>query len=166
MREVCCDFKSGDEWACFVIWERYVVISKVETSEPVLSYERGMLWFQKWRPVSLLEPRRNEEILEEARVEAIAMAMRRTLEWFRHVKRRKHQSSCGKEDWELWKWRLRRTALEEDRSCEGKILSEGAWTPGTSWGNGPLTGNDGKVSSRPVIPHREKAAKGEKDEWK
>ena len=39
--------------------------------------------------VSLLEHRRNEEILEEANVEAIATVMRRRrLEWFGHVKRR------------------------------------------------------------------------------
>ena len=39
--------------------------------------------------VSLLEHRRNEEILEEAKVEPIATVMRRRrLEWFRHVKRR------------------------------------------------------------------------------
>ena len=39
--------------------------------------------------VSLLEHRRNEEILEEAKVEAIATVMRRRrLEWFGHVKRR------------------------------------------------------------------------------
>ena len=39
--------------------------------------------------VSLLEHRRNEEILEEAKVEAIATIMRRRrLEWFGHVKGR------------------------------------------------------------------------------
>ena len=39
--------------------------------------------------VSLLEHRRNEEILEEAKVEQIAAVMRRRrLEWFGHVKRR------------------------------------------------------------------------------
>ena len=39
--------------------------------------------------VSLLEHRRNEEILEDAKVEAIAMVMRRRrLEWFGNVKRR------------------------------------------------------------------------------
>ena len=39
--------------------------------------------------LSLSEHRRNEEILEEARVEPIAMVMRRRrLEWFGHVKRR------------------------------------------------------------------------------
>ena len=37
--------------------------------------------------VSLLEHRRNEEILEEASVEPIAMVMRR-LEWFGYIKRR------------------------------------------------------------------------------
>ena len=39
--------------------------------------------------VSLLEHRRNEEILEEAKMEPIAMVMRRRrLEWFGQVKRR------------------------------------------------------------------------------
>ena len=39
--------------------------------------------------MSLLEHRRNDEILEEAKVEQIAMVMRRRrLEWFGHVKRR------------------------------------------------------------------------------
>ena len=39
--------------------------------------------------VGLLEHRRNEEILEEVKVEHIAMVMRkRRLEWFGHVKRR------------------------------------------------------------------------------
>ena len=39
--------------------------------------------------VSLLEQRINEEILGEAKVEAIATVMRRRrLEWFGHVKRR------------------------------------------------------------------------------
>ena len=39
--------------------------------------------------VSLLEHQGNEEILEEARVELIAMVMRRRrLEWIGHVKRR------------------------------------------------------------------------------
>ena len=39
--------------------------------------------------VNLLEHRRNEEILEEARVVPTAMvARRRRLEWFGHVKRR------------------------------------------------------------------------------
>ena len=38
---------------------------------------------------SLLEQRRNDDILEEAKVESIAMVMRRRrLEWFGHVKRR------------------------------------------------------------------------------
>ena len=38
--------------------------------------------------VSMLEHRRSEEILEEAKVEQIATVMgRRRLEWFGHVKR-------------------------------------------------------------------------------
>ena len=44
----------------------------------------------RWaKGVSLLEHRRNEEILEEEKVEHIATVMRRRrLEWFGHVKRR------------------------------------------------------------------------------
>ena len=42
---------------------------------------------QRAMGVSILKHWRNEEILEEARVEQIAMVMRR-LEWFEHVKRR------------------------------------------------------------------------------
>ena len=38
--------------------------------------------------VYVLEHRRNEETLEEAWVEPIAMVMRRRLEWFGDVKRR------------------------------------------------------------------------------
>ena len=39
--------------------------------------------------VRLLEHRRNEEILEEANVEAIAVVVRRwRLEWYEHVKKR------------------------------------------------------------------------------
>ena len=51
--------------------------------------------------LSLLEHRRNEEILEEAKIEHIATVMRRRrLEWFGHVKlrNREHQSSCRNED--------------------------------------------------------------------
>ena len=39
--------------------------------------------------VSLLEHRRNDQLLEEVKVEQIVMVMRkRGLEWFGHVKRR------------------------------------------------------------------------------
>ena len=55
--------------------------------------------------MSLLEHRRNEEILEEARVEPFMIAMvmrRRRLEWFGQVKRRDEtenkRGSCGNED--------------------------------------------------------------------
>ena len=62
--------------------------------------------------VSLLEHRRNEEILEEAKVEAIATVMRRRrLEWFGHVKRRGETENIR--------------ALEDDQSSGGTILSEG-----------------------------------------
>ena len=51
--------------------------------------------------VSLLELRRNEEILEEEKVEQIAIVMRR-LEWFGHVKKRDEteniRAECGNED--------------------------------------------------------------------
>ena len=49
--------------------------------------EMGMV---RWAMgMSLLEHQRREEILEEVRVESIAMVMRRRrLEWFGHVKRR------------------------------------------------------------------------------
>ena len=46
--------------------------------------------------VSRLEHRRNEEILEEAKVEPIAMVMKmRRLEWFGHVKRRDETENTG-----------------------------------------------------------------------
>ena len=46
--------------------------------------------------MSLLEHQRNEEILREAKVEAIAMVMRRKrLEWFGHVKRRDETVNIG-----------------------------------------------------------------------
>ena len=55
--------------------------------------------------VSLLERRRNEEILDDARLKLIAMAnemRKRRLEWFVQVKSRdeseKHPISCGNED--------------------------------------------------------------------
>ena len=62
--------------------------------------------------VSMLEHRRNEEILEEAKVESITMVMRRRRrEWFGNVKRRDETENIRavgemKEG----------SALEEDRS--------------------------------------------------
>ena len=41
--------------------------------------------------VSLQEHHRNEEILEEAKVELIAMIMRRRLEWFVHMEEDRKQ---------------------------------------------------------------------------
>ena len=112
--------------------------------------------------VSLLEHRWNGEILEEAKVVPIATAMRRRrLEWFGHVNNEymKHKTSE-----QLQKWRCMGSALEEDRSWSGKILSGGTWKPGTSGRNGPLTEKDGNVSARPATPHRETAKKGDTSE--
>ena len=59
----------------------------VKDEKRMATTEMGMV---RWAMgVSLLEHRRNEEILEEAKVEAIATVMRRRrLEWLGHVKRR------------------------------------------------------------------------------
>ena len=63
--------------------------------------------------VSMLEHRRNEEILEEAKVEPIVMVMRRRrLEWFGHVKRRAETESIRA----VVKMKMEGSALEEDRS--------------------------------------------------
>ena len=108
--------------------------------------------------VSLLEHRRNEEILEEAKVEPIAMVMRRRrLEWFGHVKRRNETENIRV----VVEMKMER---KRPRGRRGRILSGGTWKPGTSGRNGSLTGNDGDVSARPATPHREMAAKGEKGE--
>ena len=74
--------------------------------------------------VSLLEHRRNEEILEEAMVEAIAAVMgRRRLEWFGHVKRRGEPENIRT----VAEMKMEgKRPIEEDRSCGGTILSEGS----------------------------------------
>ena len=75
--------------------------------------------------VSLLEHRRNEEILEEAKVEAIATAMRRRrLEWFGHIKRRGETEDIRAVA-EMKTGGGGGSTLKEDQSCDGKILSEG-----------------------------------------
>ena len=76
--------------------------------------------------VSLLEHRRNEEILEEVKVETIATVMRRRrLEWFGHVKMRGETENIRA---------VAEMKMEEKRprgrSCDGNILSEGTWKPG------------------------------------
>ena len=45
---------------------------------------------------------------------------------------------------QLWSWIWRRSALEDDRSCGGKILSGGTWTLGTPGRNWQMTWKDGK----------------------
>ena len=48
--------------------------------------------------MNILEHRLNEEILDEARMQLIAMVMRkRRLEWFGHVKRRDHQTETSEQ---------------------------------------------------------------------
>ena len=111
--------------------------------------------------VSLLEHRRNEEILEEAKVEAIATVMRRRrLEWFGHVKRRGETENVlavaemkmeGKRPRGRPKLRWKDTVRRDLKAW--KIKEEG-----------PLTEKDGKVSAIPATPNRETAAKGEKGE--
>ena len=105
--------------------------------------------------VSLLEHRRNEEILE-AKVEPIAMVMRRRrLEWFGHVKRR-HETENIRPVVEMkmeGKCPIGRPKLRWKDTVRRDLK---AW-------NGPLTRNDGKISARPATPHRERAAKGEKE---
>ena len=72
--------------------------------------------------VSLLEHRRNEEILEETNVEPIATVMRRRrLEWFGHIKRRDETENIRA----VVEMKMEGSALEEDRSCNGTIQSEG-----------------------------------------
>ena len=71
--------------------------------------------------VSLLEHRRNEEILEYATVEAIADMTRRRLDWFGHVKRRGETENIRA----VAEMKMEGSALEEDQSCGGTILSAG-----------------------------------------
>ena len=62
--------------------------------------------------VSLLENRRNEEILEEAKLEPISMVMRRRrLEWFGHVKRRDQTENIDA----VVEMKMSGSALDEDR---------------------------------------------------
>ena len=113
--------------------------------------------------VSLLEHLRNEEILEEAKVEAIATVNLWDGEGWNGLDTSKGEVKLKTSE-QLQKWRWRGSALEEDQSCDGKILSEGTWKPGKSRRNGPMTEKNGKVSARPATPNRETAAKGEKSE--
>ena len=97
--------------------------------------------------VSLLEHRRNEDILEEAKVEPIAMVMIwRRLEWCGHVRRRDETKNI-------------RAVVEMKTRGRPKLRWKDTvrrdLKPGTSGRNGPLTEKDGKVSARPATPHRE-----------
>ena len=62
--------------------------------------------------VSLLENRRKPEILEEAKLEPIAMVMRRRrLEWFGYVKRRDQTENIDA----VVEMKMSGSALDEDR---------------------------------------------------
>ena len=100
---------------------------------------------------SLLEHRRNETTLEEAKVEPIAMVMRiRMLEWFGH--------GTGRDETE----NIRAVVEMKMEMKRPRGRPKLRWND-TSGRNGTRTGNDAKFSARPATPHRETAAKGEKE---
>ena len=71
---------------------------------------------------AILEHRRNEEILEEARVGQIAIVMRRRrLESCEHVTRRDETEHTRA----VVEMKKEGSALEEDPRCNGNTLSEG-----------------------------------------
>ena len=90
--------------------------------------------------MSLLEHGRNEEILEEAKVEPIAMVMRRRrLEWFGHVKRRDETENIqavvemkmeGKRPRARPKWRWKDTARRDLKTMN---IREKWATDGERW---------------------------------
>ena len=112
--------------------------------------------------VSLLEHRRNEEILEEAKLEQITTVMRRRrLEWFGHVKRRDETENIravvemkmeGKRPRGRPKLRWKDTIR---RDMTAWSIKEEWATDRTKWKS---------LCARPATPHRETAAKGEKGE--
>ena len=80
----------GKDATIEVVWGRHFPFRwpmSVKDEKRMATTEMRMV---RWAMgVSLLEHRRNEEILEEAKVEPIATVMRRRrLEWFGHIKRR------------------------------------------------------------------------------
>ena len=109
--------------------------------------------------VSLLEHRRNEEILEEAKVEQIATVMRsRRLEWFGHVKRRDETENIRA----VVEMKMEGKRPRGRPKLTWKDAVRRDMKPGATGSNGPLTVRDGKVCARPATPHRETVAKGEK----
>ena len=66
--------------------------------------------------------RRNEDILEEARVELIAMAVRkRRLEWFMNIRRRDETENIRA----VVEMKLERNRQEENRCCDGEHSQKG-----------------------------------------
>ena len=110
--------------------------------------------------LSLLEHRRNDEIFEETKVEAIASVMRqRRLEWFGHVKRRGETENIrAVAEMKMEGTRPRGRPKLRWHDTVRRDLK--AWNIKEEWATDIET--DGKVSARPATPNRETAAKGEK----
>ena len=81
------------------------------------------------------EPAATSDILEEAKVEPIAMVMsRRRLNWFGHMARRDENENIRS----VAKMQMEGRALEEDQGWDGHTLPQEIWQPGRQWKNGPL----------------------------
>ena len=119
--------------------------------------------------VSLLEYRRNEDILEEAKVEQIATVMRRRrLVWFGHVKRRDETENIravvemkmeGKRPRGRPQLRWKDTVKRDMKAWSRPIKEEWA-TDREKWRS---------MCKTRYTPHRETAAKGKKGKkviWK
>ena len=117
--------------------------------------EMRMVW---WAMGVSVEHQRNEDVWEEARVEPIAMVVRRRkLEWFEHVKRRGETEKTSEQ---LQKWRWRGSALEEDQRCGERYCQKETESPEH---RGRMGHWQRKMERYlPTTPHRETAAKGEK----
>ena len=110
--------------------------------------------------LSLLEHRRNDEILEEAKVATIASVMRRRrLEWVGHVKRRGETENIqAVAEMKMEGTRPRGRPKLRWNDTGRRDLK--AWNIKEECATDIET--DGKVSARPATPNRETAAKDEK----
>ena len=126
-----------------------VIVKKADKSKVLVLYRAVSSPYRWTMGVSLLEHRRNEEILEEARVVPIAMAMRRRrLEWFGHVKRRNETENI----------RAVAEMKMEGKRHKGRPKLRWKYTVRgymTTWNireerQRKMTEKDGKVSTRPA----------------
>ena len=97
----------------------------------------------------VLEHRRNEEILEEARVEPIAMVMRR-LEWFGQVKRIDETEKIGA----VAEMNMKRKRLRGRSSLRWKDTIRRAMK---AWKTTDIGRNE-RITAKAAIPHRETTA--------